>query len=742
MAETPQPVTLTIDGHSVTAPSGTLLIEAAKRVGIEIPSYCYYPTLSLQGACRMCLVTIEKMPKLQTACTTVISNGMVVHTNTPEVLNARKAMLEFELTNHPLDCPVCDKGGECELQDATMSYGAAENRFREEKVHHEEKKFSSLVYYDWPRCILCYRCIRVCDEGMDVNAYGIGNRGVMSEIIPNHETKLECEECGMCIDICPVGALTSGTYRYKTRPWELAYTGTICNHCGDGCKTTLSIRNNEIIRANNRDHTGINGEFLCGKGRFGWDFVNSNQRLTVPLIRRNGKQDSSTWEEALALTAERLTGVLAQHGPESIAVIGSNRTTNEENYLLQRFARTVLGTNHLDHHRTADYSSLVRALTEAHATDRYATVGDLFQASSILLIGNDPTHQHPLVAFQIRQAVRQHRARLYVINSSDVKLALRQASLFVKVEAGGEAGTIRALAGTAGPSGGAPTIDALREKLQKESDTIILFGDEIQGDAVRELVRWGLSLPGRTRFVALGDYANSRGAADMGLLPHTLPGYASLSDAAAREKYERIWGAKISPNPGRDARSIFSGIESGEIKALLVFGSNPAKTFRLEKGLLGKLSFLLVAELFSTATAELADVVLPATSFAEKPGTVTNTFGEVQAVKRTMRRAGTRSDLEILLSLARQLGHQWPYHSADDVLREIIAQVPGYGIALPNLLVGRAVPSRAEGTPPALGRPDLVFSSRDSLFTSGSVSKYSWALNSVEESEKAVGTIF
>jgi NADH-quinone oxidoreductase subunit G len=740
MAETiTQTVNLTIDGRSVTVPLGTLLIEAAKGVGIEIPSYCYYPTLSLQGACRMCLVTIENMPKLQTACTTLVTNGMVVHTNTPEVLNARKAMLEFELTNHPLDCPVCDKGGECELQDATMRYGAAENRFREEKVHHDERKFSSLIYYDWPRCILCYRCIRVCDEGMDVNAYGIANRGVLSEIIPNHEVKLECEECGMCVDICPVGALTSGTYRYKTRPWELSYTGTICNHCGDGCKTTLSIRNNQIIRANNRDHTGTNGEFLCVKGRFGWDFVNSERRLAAPLIRGNGKQKLTTWEEALSVTVERLKGILGQHGPDSVAVIGSNRTTNEENYLLNRFTRTVLGTNNLDHHRTADYSSLVRALTEAHATDRYASVGDLFQASSILLIGNDPTHQHPLVAFQIRQAVRQHHARLYVVASSDIKLALRQASLFVKVSPGGEPDAVRALAAADGQN---RDIDALREKLQKESDTVILFGDEIKGEAIGRLVRWGLTLPGRTRFVALGDYANSRGAADMGLLPHTLPGYAALSDAAARERYESMWAARINPSPGRDIKAIFSGIESGKIKALLIFGSNPVKTFRLEKSLLGRLSLLMVAELFPTATAELADVVLPATSFAEKSGTVTNTFGEVQAMKRTMRRAGTRSDLEIVLSLARQLGHHWPYHSADDVLREIIATVPGYAIALPNLLVGRAVPTRPEGTPPALESPDVVFSSRDSLFTSGSVSQYSWALNSVEESEKPVGTIF
>ncbi len=730
-------VNLTIDGKSVTTPAGTLLIEAAKQVGIEIPSFCYYPKLSLQGACRMCLVGIEKMPKLQTACTTVVTSGMVVHTENEEVANARKAMLEFLLTNHPLDCPVCDKGGECELQDAVFRYGAAETRFMEAKLHHEEKKFSNLVYYDWPRCILCYRCIRVCDEGMDVNALGIGFRGAHSEIIPNHGDELECEECGACIDICPVGALTSGTYRYKTRPWELTYAGTICNHCGDGCKTTLSVRNNEIIRANNRDHSGINGEFLCVKGRFGWDFVNHEKRLTTPLIRRNGKQEAGTWEEALGLTVERLKSVLAKEGPESIAVIGSNRTTNEENYLLGRFARTVLGTNNLDHHRTADFSSLVRALTEVQATDRYATMDDVSNASSVLLIGNDPTHQHPLLAFQIRQAVRQHGARLYVVNRNEIKLR-RQASLFAIVKS--EAEVVHALAGNqAAPSDvsaeGSGDLNALREKLQKESDTIVVFGDEIQGASVRELVRWGLELPGRTRFVALGDYANSRGAADMGLLPHTLAGYLPLRNEGARARYESAWGSKIPAEPGRNIRETLAGIGTGEIKALLVFGSNPARTFRIEPGTLGKLGFLFVAELYPTETAELADVVVPATSFAEKAGTVTNTCGQVQALKKTMRKAGTRSDLEIVLTLARLFGQSWPYHSPDDVLREIIARVPGYAIAHPNLVVGRALATHPEGAPPALERPDLVFSSRDSLFTSGTVSRYSWALNSVDEAK-------
>jgi NADH-quinone oxidoreductase subunit G len=742
----PDPVTLKIDEQSVTVPAGTLLIEAAKRVGIEIPSFCYYPRLSLQGACRMCLVAIERMPKLQTACTTVATNGMVVRTQTEEVTNARKAMLEMLLTNHPLDCPVCDKGGECELQDAVFRYGAAETRFLEPKLHEEEKKFSNLVFYDRPRCILCYRCIRVCDEGMDVNAYGIGFRGAHSEIIPNQGDHLECEQCGACIDICPVGALTSGTYRYKTRPWEMAYTGTPCNHCGDGCKTTLSIRNNKIIRANNRDHTGINGEFLCVKGRFGWDFVNSEKRLTAPRIRRNGRQEESTWEESLSLAVEQLKSVLAQHGPEAVAVIGSNRTTNEENYLLGRFARTVLGTNCLDHHRTADFPSLVAALTETGASDRYATMQDIFEASSLLLIGNDPTHQHPLLAYQIRQAVRQRGARLYVVNANQIKLR-RQANLYLQVKAGVEDEVIRALAANSEPpdgliKGDAKDFVALREKLSGESETVIIFGEEIRGDAVRELVRWGLTLPGRARFVALGDYANSRGAADMGLLPRTLPGYGPLADSAARERFEAAWGAKISAAPGRDIGAILDGIRSGDVKALLVFGSNPAKTFKLEPGALDKLAFLLVAELFPTETSARADVVLPAASFAEKSGTLTNTCGQVQALKKTMRLAGTRSDLEILMALARLFGQAWSYNSSEDVLREIIALVPGYGIALPNLLLGRAVATRPEGRPPALERPDLIFSSRDSLFTSGTVSRYSWALNSVDEAKKPYGHIF
>src|ERR1700756_3550575 len=396
MAEAPQ-TKFKLDDRELTVPAGTLVIEAARQQGIEGPSFCYYPGLSLQAACRMCLVEVEKAPKLQTACTLVAVNGMVVRTNTPQVHEARKSMLEFLLANHPLDCPVCDKGGECELQDMTFRYGPDHSRFVEEKLHVPEVKWSNLVYYDAPRCILCFRCVRVCDEGMDVKALGVGQRGASSVIIPNREDSLECVECGMCIDICPVGALTSRTYRYHARPWEMQYVPTVCTHCSNGCKTTLSVRNHEILRANNRDLSGFNGDFLCAKGRFAFDYTRHPERLTQPLIRLDGRLEPASWEEALQTVASRLASIHKQNGPEAIAFYGSNRTTNEENYLLGRLARSSIGTNNVDHHRTADYAGLMALAAGVSGSapsnsgpDKsasggiFATMGDLASAPAIL----------------------------------------------------------------------------------------------------------------------------------------------------------------------------------------------------------------------------------------------------------------------------------------------------------------------------------------------------------------------
>src|SRR3954447_7496412 len=368
-------VNLTIDGRQLQAPAGTLLIDAAKTAGIEIPAFCYYEGFSLQAACRMCLVEVEKSPKLLAACTLPVAEGMVVKTDSPQVVQARKSMLEMLLTNHPLDCPVCDKGGECELQDMVFRYGAGESRFTELKYHVDEKQFSPVVFFDAPRCILCYRCVRICGEGYGVGALGVVNRGVISEIAPSHGDHLECDECGACIDICPVGALTSSIYRYKARPWEMNHVGTVCTHCSNGCKTTLGVRNDHILRGNNRDQSGINGEFLCVKGRYAFDFTENPDRLQSPLMRVDGKLQPVSWTRALIAVARKFKEVKAANG--KFAVIGSTRTTNEENYWLQKFARKVLETNNIDHRRTGDLPTLLDALHGR--TNALATVEDLYK---------------------------------------------------------------------------------------------------------------------------------------------------------------------------------------------------------------------------------------------------------------------------------------------------------------------------------------------------------------------------
>lgn len=491
----PDLVNLTIDGKPVQAAPGTLVVEAARSVGIEIPTFCYYRGLSLQAACRMCLVEVEKMPKLMASCTLPVAEGMVVRTGTPPVVAARKSMLEFLLTNHPLDCPVCDKGGECELQDMVFRYGAGESRFVHDKVHTPEKQWSPLVYYDAPRCILCFRCVRVCREGMGVNALSIVNRGVVSEIAPNKGDHLECDECGMCIDICPVGALTSGAYRYKTRPWEMTHTGTVCAHCADGCTATLGVRNGAIVRANNRDRSGINGEFLCVKGRFGFDFTAHPERLPAPLV----KGERVTWAAAIAAVAAKFKEVKERGG--KFGVIGSSHTTNEENRYLAAFARQVLGTGNIDHHRTGDVAALLAR------TASLASSADFHQAKAVLVLGADLAREHPFLAWQVRRS----GAHVYT--------------------AGGEQYT------------------ALREQLAKEPELLVAFGDAIQGGAVQRLLDFGDSLGIPVKYCCLVDSANSRGALDSGLTPDA--GGLALPEMLAAE-LDALW--VVGANPYRAAQ--------------------------------------------------------------------------------------------------------------------------------------------------------------------------------------------
>ena len=769
-------VTLTVDGKKLTAPAGTLLIEACKSAGIEVPSFCYYPNLSLQGACRMCLVKIEKMPKLQTACTTVVTEGMIVTSDNEEVRQARKSMVELLLGNHPLDCPVCDAGGECELQDMAFSNGAAESKYMEAKNHKDEQQWSPVVFFDRPRCILCYRCVRVCGEGMDVWALGVQNRGVSSIIAPNKEDHLECEECGMCIDICPVGALTSGAYRYKTRPWEMKHVGTICTHCGDGCKTTLGVRRSdsgmEIVRGDNRDKSGINNDFLCIKGRYAFDFAHHPDRLMQPLIRKNGKLTPANWEEAFELIGKRFAEIRDHDG--MIGVVGSSRITNEEAYLLSKFARVVLKTNNVDHHRTADFPALAAALSGK--PDSTATMREVYDAPAILLIGNNPTERHPLLAWQIRNNVRLHRSRLYLINSQTIKLG-RQAAGFTQIPAGTEGKVAAYLAGDDAAveaiiteKNSRETWNALREKLRGEQKLVIIFGSEIRGNDVAVLVKFGSGVPG-AKFVCLADYANSRGAADMGLYPDLLPGYHRVADTG---KFHDEW-TSIPAATGLTLPEMVDAAKASKLKALYVVGANPIGRLGLDPFLFSK-TFVVVQEMFLTETAFLADVVLPAANAYEKSGTFTNTCGDLQILKKAGEVTGTKSDFEMIVRIADAMGfdvHKLVPFGAGErtdmgqsrgaqsgeadrhavwlearglepkmspfeptaILDEIQRLVPGYDVSRINLLAGNDQHTTlANSGPGAIQKPELIVPANDNLFSSGTLGRYSKALNSVMES--------
>jgi NADH-quinone oxidoreductase subunit G len=762
-------VTFTVDGKKLTAPAGTLLIEACRKAGIEVPAFCYYPGLSLQAACRMCVVRQEKVPKLQTACTTTVAEGQVFITESAEIAQARKATIELLLGNHPLDCPVCDAGGECELQDMTFKYGAGESLYAEAKQHREEQQWSPAVYYDRPRCILCYRCTRMCGEGMDVWALGVQNRGVSSVISPNGGDQLDCEQCGMCIDVCPVGALTSGSYRYKTRPWEMNHVSTVCTFCGDGCKVTLGVRQvndgSEIVRADNRDKSGINGDFLCAKGRFGFDFVGSPERLTKPLVRNAaGKLESATWEHALRLAGGKLKEIRDGKtgnagGGAAIGVIGSNICTNEENYLLQKFARTILNTNNIDHERTTDYAAFARAM--AGHPGKGASLRDAAKAPAILLIGGNPTEEHPLLAWNLRTNVRLNHARLYIANDKAIKLE-RQAKAVQGLPPNGYMDLTTILDNND---------TEFAKAVMGEESLLVIFGQEYRGSQSEALVSWGIKR-GNVRFAFLGDHANSRGAADMGLLPDSLPGYVPVTAPGAfAEEYAGLPG-----QPGMSQPEIFEAAARGELGALLVVGANPVPKLNVEPAAL-KNTFVIVQDLFLTETAALADVVLPGASLYEKTGTLTNTYGDVQLTKKAADRAGVKPDFEILVRLAGAMGVDiktlvpfgkgsvtadlgqsrgaqageadrhavWlaannlePKLSPLDplaVLDEIERLVPGYALDRINLFGGNDVPTEPGFVPIATltdGRPDLVVPAHDGLFTSATLGRYSNALKELK----------
>ncbi len=678
-------IKVTINGKDFQVSKGARLIDVSREKGFDIPAFCYYADLALQASCRMCLVRIEKMPKLQTSCTIICTDGMVVTTQSEEIEKAQRGMMEFLLANHPLDCPVCDRGGECELQEMAFNWGNLEERFTEQKNYYPEKYLSPMVANDPQRCILCKRCTRVCDEWMGEDAIEAGGRGAHT-VIGTYGGWLDCSQCGNCIEVCPTGTLLDATYRHQARPWELTQTISTCTYCSDGCQMSLGSRGGELMRIVARDRyvNGLNGEFLCIKGRFGHPFVNHDERIRTPLIRykKGGKLIPATWDVAIRHVAQKLDAIAEAHGPNAIGVVGSPRITNESNYLLHKFATQLVGT---ENYTTTDAFNLKAFFDSLGGS--LATHNDIRHAGAILLIGGEPEELQPLTARQVRQAVRNGGARLTVINSVPIRLT-EQASRFIHIRPGSLDAAVLALqtpsqnalaARKMGVEQG--ELATLRQSLtESQGDLVIMFSAELGAAAQAVLAQLPYPLAGEGRRVLLHPlplFNNSVGAHDM-----------------------RMMNGAVSPAQMLDA--------AGEkVRALYIAGSFMQEQLRGREEALGKLDFLVVQELFETDTTAYADVVFPAASFAEVDGTFTNNDGFVQRVRQSIPPVhSSKPDWIITAEIANELGVDFGFQmSAIAVFREIADRIPAYAELRYPLLKDETHPVQAKH--PIAERRDL-----------------------------------
>ncbi|MDQ6787156.1 MAG: molybdopterin-dependent oxidoreductase, partial [Acidobacteriota bacterium] len=589
-------IKVTINGQEFAVDKGARLIDVCRDNAFNIPSFCYYADLALQASCRMCLVRIEKMPKLQTSCTITCTDGMIVTTQSEEIEKAQRAMSEFLLANHPLDCPVCDRGGECELQEMVMDWGDLEERFVEPKNAQPERFLSPIVANDPQRCILCKRCTRVCDEWMGEDAIEAGNRGV-NTVIGTYGGWLGCSQCGNCIEVCPTGTLLDGVYRHETRPWELDQIVSTDTYSSDGMQLSIGARGGFVHRIVARDRyvDGLNGEFLDVKARFAHEFINHADRIKTPLIRykKGGKLIPTTWDEAIRFAADKF-----KESGSDVGVVASARLTNESIFTLKRFASEVVNSDNYAVSDAYDLSPVFDNLSVPLATHK-----EIRYAKTILLIGGEPEEEQTFTAKQIRQAVRNDGAKLIIVHDVPIRLT-NQASQFIHVNKGSLDAFAPAFADKANATilkkiGAAQSEldDLLKTIGESEGDFIIMFGRDLSAEAQAVLANSAANFASENRRVLLHPlplYNNSVGANDM---------------SAGKKSLREVLNSS---------------------KSLLIGGS----LFEDDAKVLANKDFVVVQELFETATTDYADVVLPAASFAETDGTYTNNSGFVQRVRQ------------------------------------------------------------------------------------------------------------
>ncbi|MCX8117699.1 MAG: molybdopterin-dependent oxidoreductase [Desulfobacterota bacterium] len=756
-----QTIKLRIDGIEVEVEKGKSILEAAQAAGIRIPSLCHDRRLVPFGACRLCMVEEKGKPELIPSCFTPAKNGMEILTNTPKIIQSRRIQLQFILLNHPMTCPRCEKEGECDLQDLVYEYGVGDTPYPWEPIHFPEDR-SPLIQRHGNKCILCGRCVRICDEVQGVGELSFTHRGIRAIIDTDFHRPLNCEFCGQCLDTCPVAAITSDCFDTQTKFWELKETTTPCPYCSVGCLLIIGSKDGEIKRVFSSPEKGPNDGNLCVRGRFGWDVADSPERIEDPLLKRNGAFEKASWEEALRFVVQRLEEVKSKYGPESIGAIVSPRLTNEEYFLFKRLFEEAIGTKQIALATSPGDLGLAEGLAKSLGIGASTnSIQEIGKADCLLVIGVDPAQTHPIVKNEIHRAIRKNRAQLIVLGPSDIGLSrasrlspLSPPSLLIPARPGQELAFLNGMSALVLKEGleDRGFIDRHTsgvEAMSKAQDHSPLSEEEraLVEKAARAFARSKRSM------ILVGSGPWSRGEAEkIGLACANLAlltGHVGKEGSGILLLLEKCnsQGAIDMGVPGpKEVKDLLRAAEEGNLKALYLVGANPATNQKALQGL----ELLVVQDLFLTETGKQAHAFLPASSFVEKEGTYTSLERRVQALQPLRPPRGrSERDFDIFLQLLRMMESPLPGETPQAIFQEISARIPWYrdltvGEQWPKgttYLYGEGFPSgkanilpvgSAPPPPPIEDYPFFLIE-RPTLFRSGELSLRSGHLKKVME---------
>ncbi len=724
-------IKLTIDGQTTEVPAGSTILDAARNLGIEIPTLCY---LDMEkqfnqqaAACRICVVEVEKRRNLAPACATPVMQDMVVLTNTPRVIEARKTVIHLMLSDHPLDCLTCDQAGACKLQDLCYQYGIEETMFPGQQNDFPLDDTNQFYVRNLNKCVACRRCVNVCQNFQKTFAIGFGDRGFTTHPVAPFDRGMdesECVSCGNCVSVCPTGALLPKSNE-KFRSWEVNKVKTTCSYCGVGCEMNLLTKGNKVVGVEPVDGPANSG-LLCVKGKFGFSFINHPDRLTTPLIKKNGEFVPASWDEALDLVVSKLKAIKQQHGADSLAGLASARVTNEENYLFQKMVRATFGTNNIDHCARLCHASTVAGLATTLGSGAMTnSIDEVLGSDVIFVTGSNTTETHPVIGAKIRQA-KARGARIIVGEPRRIDLAA-EADIFLQITPGTNVALYNGMMNVI-ISEGLQDEAFIKERTENYDDLAAVIANYppekvaeicgIDAEQLKAAARLYAKADKASIFYSMGvtqhstgtsgvmgtsnlallcgnlgkescgvnplrGQNNVQGACDMGCLPGDLTGYQKVANPEALAKFSKAWGVELSDKPGHTVTEIIPMAGKGEIKFLYIMGENPMLSDPDQKHVqeaLEKLDFLVVQDIFLTETAQFADVVLPAASFAEKDGTSTNTERRVQRVRQAIPPVGqAKADWEILVEVMKRFGYNKSYSNAGEIMEEIAAITPSYG---------------------------------------------------------------